>query len=55
LRGGDGRLSLTVAVDAAGAQRLAAALHAADLLVVRSTGAEPVSSVHWFEATATHG
>jgi Flp pilus assembly protein CpaB len=55
LRGGDGRLSLTVAVDAAGAQRLAAALHAADLLVVRSTGAEPVSSVHWFDPALAHG
>jgi Flp pilus assembly protein CpaB len=48
LRGGEGRLSVTVAVDAAGAQRLAAALHAADLLVVRSTGATPVSAVPWY-------
>ena len=48
LRGSDGKLSLTVAVDAAGAQRLAAALHVADLLVVRSTGAAPVTSVPWF-------
>jgi SAF domain. len=55
LRGGDGRLSITVAVDAAGAQRLAAALHAADLLVVRSTGAAPVVSVRWFDGGATHG
>lgn len=55
LRSGDGRLSITVAVDAAGAQRLAATLHAADLLVVRSTGAAPVAVVHWFEGATTHG
>jgi Flp pilus assembly protein CpaB len=48
LRGSDGKLSLTVAVDSAGAQRLAAALHVADLLVVRSTGASPVAPVPWF-------
>ena len=48
LRGSDGKLSITVAVDAAGAQRLAAALHVADLLVVRSTGAAPVAPVPWF-------
>src|SRR6266550_3325132 len=39
LRASDGHLSITVAVDSAGAQRLAASLHVADLLVVRSTGA----------------
>ena len=48
LRGGDGQLSITVAVDANGTQRLAAALHAADLLVVRSTGASPVAPVQWY-------
>jgi len=55
LRGSDGRLSLTVAVDAAGAQRLAAALHVADLLVVRSTGAAPVTSVPWFASGGRDG
>jgi Flp pilus assembly protein CpaB len=55
LRGSDGRLSITVAVDAAGAQRLAAALHVADLLVVRSTGAAPVASVPWFAAGGRDG
>jgi Flp pilus assembly protein CpaB len=48
LRASDGQLSITVAVDADGAQRLAAALHVADLLVVRSTGAAPVATVPWF-------
>jgi Flp pilus assembly protein CpaB len=52
LRGSDGRLTITVAVDAAGAQRLALALHTADLLVVRSTGAAPVAAVHWFDPGA---
>jgi Flp pilus assembly protein CpaB len=55
LRGTDGRLSITVAVDAAGAQRLAGALHTADLLVVRSTGAAPVASVNWFGAGGASG
>jgi Flp pilus assembly protein CpaB len=55
LRGSDGQLSITVTVDAAGAQRLVAALHAADLLVVRSTGSAPVASVHWFDAGAGDG
>ena len=55
LRGSDGQLSITVAVDAAGAQRLAAALHVADLLVVRSTGAAPVTSVPWFAAGRSDG
>lgn len=55
LRGGDGQLSITVAVDADGAQRLAAALHGADLLVVRSTGAAPVTSVPWFAAGGADG
>jgi Flp pilus assembly protein CpaB len=55
LRGSDGQISITVTVDAAGAQRLAGALHAADLLVVRSTGAAPVSSVQWFDPAAAHG
>ena len=48
LRSGDGQITITVAVDAAGAERLAAALHGSDLLVVRSTGAARVSDVHWF-------
>jgi Flp pilus assembly protein CpaB len=48
LRSGDGQITITVAVDAAGAERLAAALHGTDLLVVRSTGAAAVSAVHWF-------
>lgn len=48
LRSGDGQITITVAVDAAGAERLAAALHGSDLLVVRSTGAAAVSAVHWF-------
>ena len=55
LRGSDGQLSITVAVDADGARRLAAALHAADLLVVRSTGAAPVASVPWFAAGGSDG
>jgi Flp pilus assembly protein CpaB len=55
LRGSDGQVSITVAVDAAGAQRLAGALHAADLLVVRSTGSAPVTSVDWFDPGATRG
>jgi Flp pilus assembly protein CpaB len=55
LRSADGQLTITVAVDAAGAQRLASALHGADLLVVRSTGAAPVTSVHWFTTGATNG
>jgi Flp pilus assembly protein CpaB len=54
LRGSDGQVSITVAVDAAGAQRLVAALHAADLLVVRSTGAAAVAPVPWFDAGGTH-
>jgi hypothetical protein len=55
LRGSDGQVSITVTVDATGAQRLVAALHAADLLVVRSTGAAPVTAVHWFDAGAGDG
>jgi len=55
LRGGDGPLSITVAVDAAGAQRVAAGLHSADLLVVRSTGAVAVPSVQWFSGGGGHG
>lgn len=55
LRGSDGQVSITVTVDAAGAQRLAGALHGADLLVVRSTGAEPVGSVHWFVTGSASG
>jgi Flp pilus assembly protein CpaB len=55
LRASDGHLSITVAVDAIGAQRLAAALHVADLLVVRSTGAAPVRSVPWFRAGGRDG
>ena len=55
LRGSDGQLSITVAVDAAGAQRLASALHGADLLVVRATGAAPVTSVPWFAAGGQDG
>ena len=55
LRASDGHLSITVAVDSAGAQRLAASLHVADLLVVRSTGAAPVTSVAWFRAGGRDG
>lgn len=55
LRGSDGQVSITVTVDAVGAQRLVAALHAADLLVVRATGAAPVTPVHWFDAGAGDG
>ena len=55
LRGSDGQLSITVAVDADGAQRLAAALHGADLLVVRSTGAAPVTSIRWFAPGGSDG
>src|SRR5205823_5108936 len=39
LRAGDGQITITVAVDAVGAQRLASALHGDHLLVVRATGA----------------
>lgn len=50
IRGGTGDLTLTVAVDAAGARRLAAAIHAGDITVVRSTGADALGDVTWFAA-----
>jgi Flp pilus assembly protein CpaB len=48
LRAGDGQITITVAVDAAGAQRLASALHGAHLLVVRATGAPAAATTQWF-------
>jgi Flp pilus assembly protein CpaB len=48
LRAGDGQITITVSVDAAGAQRLASALHGAHLLVVRATGAPAVAPAQWF-------
>jgi Flp pilus assembly protein CpaB len=47
-RAGDGQITITVTVDAAGSERLAGALHGAHLLVVRATGAPAVASRHWF-------
>jgi Flp pilus assembly protein CpaB len=55
LRAGDGQITITVAVDSAGTERLAAALHGTDLLVVRSTGAAAVASAHWFTSGGTDG
>jgi Flp pilus assembly protein CpaB len=48
LRAGDGQITITVTVDAAGAQRLASALHGDHLLVVRATGAPAVAPTRWF-------
>lgn len=52
IRGGDSELTLTVGVDGEGARRLAAALAAGDVTVVRSTGAAQIDSVVWFEPFA---
>lgn len=52
IRGGDSELTLTVGVDAEGARRLAAALAAGDVTVVRSTGAARIETVVWFEPPA---
>jgi Flp pilus assembly protein CpaB len=52
IRGGSGDLTLTVAVDAIGARRLAAAIHAGDVTVVRSTGADALGEVTWFTTDA---
>jgi Flp pilus assembly protein CpaB len=48
LRAGDGQITITVTVDAAGAQRLASALHGDHLLVVRATGAPAAAPTEWF-------
>jgi Flp pilus assembly protein CpaB len=48
LRSGDGQMTVTVAVDAVGAERLAGALHGDHLLIVRATGAPTVAPTHWF-------
>ncbi len=50
LRGGTSdEITVTVAVDAAGAARLAAAIADGDVTVVRSTGAEAIDNVVWFD------
>ncbi len=55
LRAANDQLSITVTVDAVGAQRLVRALHAADLLVVRATGAPHVATVEWFDSGGSNG
>jgi len=53
IRSGGDELTLTLAVDADGARRLAAALAADDITVVRATGAKPIDAVVWFDTAVT--
>lgn len=53
IRGGSGDLTLTVAVDASGARRLAAAVHTGDVTVVRSTGADELGHIEWFDTNGS--
>jgi Flp pilus assembly protein CpaB len=46
---GSDDITLTVAVDSMGARRLAAALADGDITVVRSTGADPIDDIAWYE------
>jgi Flp pilus assembly protein CpaB len=48
-RGGIRDITITVAVDAPGALRLAAAVAAGDVTVVRATGATALDAVDWIE------
>jgi Flp pilus assembly protein CpaB len=48
---GPDELTLTVAVDATGAGRLAAALADGEITVVRATGAARLDAVEWYRAT----
>lgn len=52
---GSDDLTLTVAVDSAGARRLAAAIADGEVTVVRSTGARPLSDVVWYEPASPNG
>ena len=48
LRGGSDEITVTVAVDAAGAARLATAIADGDVTVVRATGADAIDDVVWY-------
>ncbi len=53
LEGGPRDLTITVAVDAPGALRLAAAVAEGDVTVVRATGATAIESIDWIETDSS--